>query len=134
MPFQDIMRGMEFAAADRYCLLGQSVVGRAAGWPMGGPMSEPTTLVDLGEPIYHAYTEAGGAADAGWAHPGAPLRQLVQGVQHVGDALMFSLALLSFVRVPGAHPALARRRRGYPRGVWLLRTVATGSSPCPGWQ
>ena len=58
---------------------------------MGGSFSEPATLVDLGESVYRLYTDGGATARrVGWALDKARPDQLVQGLQHVGDAAIFS--------------------------------------------
>eukprot|EP00969_Alexandrium_andersonii_P044254 1941915-Alexandrium_andersonii.AAC.1 len=45
--FEEIERAFELAAFDREMLLGSAVIRRLGGWPMGGSLSEPATLVAL---------------------------------------------------------------------------------------
>ena len=57
---------------------------------MGGALSEPATLVDLGECTRGLYVGGPEAAASGWARPGFATQELVAGLQHVGDAVLLS--------------------------------------------
>ena len=56
----------------------------------GGSLSEPATLVDLGAAVRCIYVRSGQREPSGWAVPGAQMCEVVQGAQHVDDALVFS--------------------------------------------
>ena len=87
---QDILRALAFSGADNLCLLGGRVIRRVRGWPMGGAMSEPATLVDLGEDTLRLYSDPSTQRASGLLWPGVPIAAVVQGLQHVGDALLAS--------------------------------------------
>lgn len=89
--FEDILQCMDFACSDTLFLLGDLVLERTRGYPMGGSFSEPATLVDLGEDTFCLYSDEGQTAQrCGWFIPGIPVESTVQGVQHVDDAAIFS--------------------------------------------
>ena len=89
--FSQIRKAIALAAEDKLFLLGDTVLERTRGWPMGGSFSEPATLVDLGESVYRLYTDGGNTARrVGWALDKARPDQLVQGLQHVDGAAIFS--------------------------------------------
>jgi len=89
--FKSIRRCIQLAASDRLFILGDSVVERVRGWPMGGSFSEPATLVDLGQAAYELLTDDGRTAKRiGWHVPGRKPASLVQGIQHVDDLLLLS--------------------------------------------
>ena len=71
VPFRSIMQALNFVALDRFVRVGDSVVERIRGWPMGGSLSEPATLVDLGEATRQLYVCPPGQEDGA-----APLREL----------------------------------------------------------
>ena len=58
---------------------------------MGGSMSEPATLVNISESTRLAYTLPLDHEPTGWARSDAAMSELVQGIQHVDDALLLSL-------------------------------------------
>ena len=68
---------------------------RQTGWPQGGPLSEPGTLVDLGEDVWHLQTHKDEMSRVGWKVPGKDfeLRQVICGLCHVDDALLLSKIL-----------------------------------------
>ena len=47
--FQSIRQCMNFALNDQLSFIGDIVMFRHTGWPMGGSFSEPGTLIDLSE-------------------------------------------------------------------------------------
>eukprot|EP00969_Alexandrium_andersonii_P338081 14941300-Alexandrium_andersonii.AAC.1 len=57
---------------------------------MGGSLSEPATLVDLGRRVHELYHAPGVAARAGLEFQGLTPRQLLAGCSHVDDALLWS--------------------------------------------
>ena len=98
--FDTIRTAVAYVAHDCYFLLGDTVVERIRGHPMGGSFSEPLTLLDLGERVYRMHNSIQLQHFVGWRcdskripkqhhdHTAAP--KLVDGVQHVDDALVFS--------------------------------------------
>ncbi len=49
--FEEILSAMEFCARDVLFRVGNVVVSRRKGWPMGGPMSAAATAIDLEVPV-----------------------------------------------------------------------------------
>ena len=49
VPFTDIKKCLALAYKDNFFILGDQVLMRKECWPMGGPLSEPGTLIDLSE-------------------------------------------------------------------------------------
>ena len=60
---------------------------------MGGSLSEPATLADLGEDVWRMYSSAPFRQKLGWHIPHLSGEQTIQGLQHVDDALIFSKVL-----------------------------------------
>ena len=81
---------MAYTGCDALCLLGDQVIQRTRGWPMGGSVSEPATSIDLGEDTRLLYTDRSTQLRVGLAYGEHPMPSLVQGVQHVDDALLCS--------------------------------------------
>ena len=88
--FEDILRSLAFAGQDVHCLRGEYVVKRTQGWPMGGSMSEPATLVDLGEDTRRLYVDPQVQRSSGLLYGTTPIGAIIQGLQHVDDALLMS--------------------------------------------
>ena len=91
--FEDIIAAMSFCALDSSFFVGDVLVQRRQGYAMGSSFSEPATLVDLGECIYRLYTDPAFALRIGWDCKGFRTEQVVQGLQHVDDAIVFSKIL-----------------------------------------
>ena len=53
--FTDIIAAMRYALVDTFFAVGDCIIERLAGRPMGGSFSEPATLVDLGRSIAKFY-------------------------------------------------------------------------------
>lgn len=64
--FKDILIGAHSAAANKFFDLGDTVMERLEGWPMGGSLSEPATLVDLVHDI-HKSASSSKQQKVGWA-------------------------------------------------------------------
>eukprot|EP00969_Alexandrium_andersonii_P072842 3214191-Alexandrium_andersonii.AAC.1 len=62
---------------------------------MGGSLSEPATLVDLGRHVRTLYTDEAAAARAGLCLGEWRPKQLLAGCSHVDDALPWSGAICS---------------------------------------
>lgn len=58
---------------------------------MGGSFSEPATLLDLGEDVFRLYTEHRPTITrTGWSYGNYSMSEIIQGVQHVDDAIIMS--------------------------------------------
>eukprot|EP00969_Alexandrium_andersonii_P060761 2677244-Alexandrium_andersonii.AAC.1 len=57
---------------DKEMLLGGMAIRREGGWPMGGSLSEPATLVDLSRHIHEFYTDPRLGRRSGLAHGKLP--------------------------------------------------------------
>eukprot|EP00969_Alexandrium_andersonii_P341670 15102126-Alexandrium_andersonii.AAC.1 len=57
---------------------------------MGGSLSEPATLVDLGRHVHDMYSRPEVLQRAGLAFERLRADQIIGGVSHVDDALVFS--------------------------------------------
>ena len=97
--FIDIKKAFAFPRRDRFFTVGDAVIFRAQGSPMGGPLSEPGTLIDLQEPIRCAignkssrfdFVGLGLGESGGGTLKDYRFGQIAQGVQHVDDAAVFS--------------------------------------------
>ena len=91
--FSEIRSAFEYAARDCGMLVGNLVVYRATGWPMGGSHSEPATLLDSGLCASRVYKRAGEARRPGWTSAAAPRGSCFMGLQHVDDFCLFSRVL-----------------------------------------
>ena len=90
VPFSVIRDTLSFIYHDRYFTVGSLVMKRKGGWPMGGSFSEPGTLVDLSEEIRLLDENSGKLVEVGWNFKGWKLHDLVSGLMHVDDAVVFS--------------------------------------------
>lgn len=95
VPFKHVLQGLDFARTDVFFALGQEVVARKRGWPMGGSMSEPATLADLGEDIHFLYADQSRAETCGFSFQGRKTAELVEGLLYVDDNLVFSKTFCS---------------------------------------
>jgi len=89
--FERIRNCLRIAKHDRFFVLGGLTLERKCGWPMGGSLSEPGTLIDLQEDIRLCFNSQSYSEQCGWhlkehnlQH--IPFEQLVTAVQHVDDA------------------------------------------------
>ena len=88
--FSCIRDTLEFIYRDRYFTVGSKVLKRHSGWPMGGSFSEPGTLVDLNEELRLVHQNVDKLKEVGWFFQGWKLENLVTGLMHVDDAVVFS--------------------------------------------
>ena len=84
--FDEILTGVHYAASDRYFVLGDEIIERLDGWPMGGSFSEPATLIDLGHDVAKFHLSAAKQEQVGWILPGYSPTQLIAGLLHVDDS------------------------------------------------
>eukprot|EP00969_Alexandrium_andersonii_P334489 14781897-Alexandrium_andersonii.AAC.1 len=70
--------------------VGDALVHRSTGWPMGGSHSEPATLVDSGAFVHKLHTSPKTRAETGVDVDSLPVDQLLAGLQHVDDLLVCS--------------------------------------------
>ncbi len=54
---------------DDMFLVGDVVVQRLGGWPMGASLSEPCTMVDMNTSIWECDSNHVHAREVGWMHP-----------------------------------------------------------------
>ena len=88
--FRDIIAAMRYALADIYFAVGDCIIERLTGHPMGGSFSEPATLVDLGRSIKQFDKSAELQRRSGIHLTGYTPDQLRQGLLHVDDCLLAS--------------------------------------------
>ena len=81
---------MDFCNCDNILLVGSSVVQRKRGSPMGGTMSAIAAAIDLEDGVDRLYRDREYAKSLGWSAGKMATQQIVQGVQHVDDALVIS--------------------------------------------
>ena len=93
--FSDIRAALSLASEHRFLVLGSTVVERVKGWPMGGSMSEPATLADLGDDIHTLYENPKKAKHCGFCFPGLSAPGILQGILYVDDYLCMSKILCS---------------------------------------
>lgn len=93
--FNHIQRVLRYIWEDRCFVLGNHVLYRIAGWPQGGSLSEPGTLVDLNEDIFELHAGQRSLSEVGWCvgNPSLELEQVVLGLLHVDDSLLMSKIL-----------------------------------------
>ena len=84
---------MALVYKDSFFMLGDQVLRRKRGWPMGGPLSEPGTLVDLSEDLRLLDADSERLRDLGWHFEGKCLQDVVSGLMHVDDNIVFSAML-----------------------------------------
>ena len=90
---QDILQAMRFAAGDNLFVLGDAVVERKRGWAMGNTMSSAATCIDLEHEVFVLHNDRNRARELRWTHGDFRTSELVQGLQHVDDAIVFSKVL-----------------------------------------
>ena len=88
--FDNIYCGIQYAAADTLFTVGDTVLDRVRGWPMGGSFSEPATLIDLNHDILKLQYSGSKQREVGWDLDGFSPNQLVAGWLYVDDALVGS--------------------------------------------
>ena len=86
----DIQRGFQAARLDTSMLVGNLVVQREAGWPMGGSHSEPATLIDSAAFVRRLLEDPSELERVGLAWQGLPADRILAGLQHVDDVLLTS--------------------------------------------
>ena len=96
--FSAIKQALEFIKRDVFFAVGDNIVMRQRGWPMGGSLSEPSTLVDIQEEIRLRYSteDVNGSLEhllEGLSDLNMNFQDIIQGVQHVDDAAVFSKVL-----------------------------------------
>ena len=64
-----IKKCLDFIAEDVMFTFGDTVIRRLQGWPMGGSMSEPGTLIDLSEDLLAAHVDTDRLKELGWYFP-----------------------------------------------------------------
>ena len=90
LSFDDIRCTLDFIGKERYFTVGDVIMKRRGGWPMGGSFSEPGTLVDLNEELRRIDDSDDALQDVGWLVEGMSLEEVVTGIMHVDDALVLS--------------------------------------------
>lgn len=88
--WREIEQVLQFCAGDTAFVVGDCVLHRAHGWAMGASISEPVTQVDLQEDVYQLHKDPRVLARTGWAHRRLPVDQIVTGLTHVDDMVIFS--------------------------------------------
>jgi hypothetical protein len=88
--FCDIISAMRYCLSDRFFAVGEHIIERTTGHPMGGSFSEPATLVDLGRSIANFYASAEIQKEAEVFLPDVPAEAHLQGLLHVDDCLLSS--------------------------------------------
>ena len=88
--FSDIMKGFELAAVEKYSALGELIIYRKAGWPMGGSHFEPGTMVDVGHFGHNLHINIDEQKRVGLHIEGCELVEVLMGVQHVDDIFLGS--------------------------------------------
>ena len=66
----EIKRCLALVYKDKFFMLGDQVLMRKQGWPMGGPLSEPGTLVDLSENLRQLEADPEKLRELGWYFEG----------------------------------------------------------------
>lgn len=87
--FKDIMDALQLASKDTLFSIGNEVLERTSGWPMGGAMSEAITLIDLGHDTRKLRKQST-LQRIGWAHKNMDIDELVCGIQYVDDLTLMS--------------------------------------------
>ena len=91
--FADICAALKFCSEDNLFKIGETIVKRTRGFPMGGPMSAAATCIDIEMDVASVAQGNATLKRVKWFVPSAPLlksSQLVAGFQHVDDALVSS--------------------------------------------
>jgi len=96
--FQHIRQSLSLVWCDTFFVVGPSVVRRRSGWPMGGALSEPGTIVDHSHDIYDLDHSQAKQTQCGWfssEFTGLSFDQILAGTMHVDDRLLMSNVLCS---------------------------------------
>jgi len=88
--FHEIRRTLRFVDNDSFFSTGDVVWERTDGLPMGSPPSPPTTAYDLDLHSRRMYESKKHAQAIGVHIPGIKTSQVVQGLLHVDDSVVFS--------------------------------------------
>ena len=91
--FEEILQAFTFVLKEDSFLLGNYRIRRLTGYPMGGSFSEPATLIDLQDDVRQLYTKKQTAVRCGWWHSQYCTSKIVNGLQHVDDALLMSACI-----------------------------------------
>lgn len=112
IPCTTIMEAARCAAHDDIIHVEKAIMRRTRGWPMGGPFSEPMTLLDLGQSILDLHSEPNRLRECGWFCRCWLVDRIVAGVQLVDDMILMSNILCVDCLTPGA-------KRLVPPGVGI---------------
>ena len=93
LSFNEHKNAMRSAAEDNIFRLGTEFVRWTKGWAMGGCMSEPATLVNLGHNVHMLHRSAGKARDCGFVQNYWSINNIIQGVIYVDDVPTHSKVL-----------------------------------------
>eukprot|EP00974_Lingulodinium_polyedra_P009409 900560-Lingulodinium_polyedra.AAC.1 len=86
---------MQFAISDKAFLVGNEVVQRRDGWPMGGCVSAAATSITIEHDVARLYSNNNVAHEIGWHCKKMPTCSVVQGIVHVDDSMIMSKTLCS---------------------------------------
>ena len=87
---KNIICAMRYAISDKAFLVGNEVISRVDGWPMGGHMSAAATAITVEHDVADIYRNRARAKELGWHCGKLPTQQVIQGIVHIDDALVFS--------------------------------------------
>ena len=90
VPFTLIESVLNFCVDDCLFTAGSAVLRRVIGWPMGGALSEPGTMVGLGRYIYKLYNDDETMQASILYRADVPFRRGFFCLQHVDDFLLGS--------------------------------------------
>ena len=90
IPFSVIKAFLAFTFHDKYFNAASKVIERVEGWPAGGSLSEPGTLVDLNASVGLLDVDDTERKRVGWFIPELSFQQTVGGMLHVDDSIVFS--------------------------------------------
>ena len=90
LTFKEIKSAFQLAAKECHFLIGDMVVKRHHGWPMGGSHSEPGTMIDVGQFVHMLYADKKTQAYSKLLVDRFEIDEILQGVQHVDDILLMS--------------------------------------------
>ena len=82
---------MSYEQRDNFFIVGNEILQRETGHPMGGSFSEPATCVDLGVSIMEFYADTEVHKSCGMCLPGVEAHQHLAGVLHLDDGLLLSI-------------------------------------------
>ena len=90
LSFAEIRSAFKLAAKECHFLIGDIVIERHHGWPMGGSHSEPGTMIDVGQFVHKLYSDRSTQAYSRFLVDRFTIHEILQGVQHVDDILLMS--------------------------------------------